>query len=95
MKCSSTAPAASARRIPGSCGDAPGNKYFDPAILHNGKFEKTHGYCTDVFFGQAETWIDSVKGKQPFFAYITPNAAHTPLDVPDEYFQALQRQGPG
>jgi hypothetical protein len=23
---------------PGSCGDAPGNKYFDPAILHNGKF---------------------------------------------------------
>jgi len=26
---------------PGSCGDAPGNTYFDPAILHNGKFEKT------------------------------------------------------
>ena len=30
-------------------------------------------------------WIASVKGKQPFFAYITPNAAHAPLDVPDEY----------
>ena len=28
---------------PGSCGDAPGNTYFDPAILHNGKFEKTEG----------------------------------------------------
>ena len=38
---------------PGSCGDAPGNTYFDPAILHNGTFEKTKGYCTDVFFGQA------------------------------------------
>ena len=38
---------------PGSCGDAPGNTYFNPAILHNGKFEKTKGYCTDVFFGQA------------------------------------------
>jgi arylsulfatase A-like enzyme len=24
----------------GSCGDAPGNKYFDPAILHNNKFVK-------------------------------------------------------
>src|SRR4051794_13068011 len=30
----------------GSCGDAPGNMYFDPAIRHNGQFEKTHGYCT-------------------------------------------------
>ncbi len=28
---------------PGSCGDAPGNTYFDPAILHNGTFEKTQG----------------------------------------------------
>lgn len=34
---------------PGSCGDAPGNRYFDPAILHNGRFVKTEGYCTDVF----------------------------------------------
>jgi arylsulfatase len=79
---------------PGSCGDAPGNTYFDPVILHNGKFEKTHGYCTDVFFGQAETWIESVKDKQPFFAYITPNAAHAPLDVPDEYFRHYEGKVP-
>jgi arylsulfatase A-like enzyme len=69
---------------PGSCGDAPGNTYFDPAILHNGKFEKTQGYCTDVFFSQATKWIESVKGKQPFFAYITPNAPHGPLQVRSE-----------
>ena len=79
---------------PGSCGDAPGNTYFDPAILHNGTFEQTHGYCTDVFFNQAEKWIASVKEKQPFFAYITPNAAHTPLDVPDEYFHRYQGKVP-
>lgn len=79
---------------PGSCGDAPGNKYFDPAILHNGKFERTHGYCTDVFFRQAEDWIESVKGKRPFFAYITPNAAHSPLDVPDEYFRRYRGKVP-
>ncbi len=79
---------------PGSCGDAPGNKYFDPVILHNGKFERTHGYCTDVFFNQAQAWIESVKGKKPFFAYITPNAAHTPLDVPDEYFRRYQGKVP-
>ncbi len=69
---------------PGSCGDAPGNTYFDPAIKHNGKFERTKGYCTDVFFAQATTWIDSVKGKKPFFAYIPTNAPHSPLQVKPE-----------
>ncbi len=71
---------------PGSCGDAPGNTYFDPAIRHNGKFEKTKGYCTDVFFQQAINWMDSKrKKKSPFFAYITPNAPHAPLQCPEEY----------
>src|SRR3989442_1378166 len=70
----------------GSCGDAPGNKYFDPAIRHNGRFEKTKGYCTDLFFGQALKWMDSRrKEKRPFFAYITPNAPHAPLQCPAEY----------
>jgi len=69
----------------GSCGDVPGNRYFDPVILHNGTFEKTHGYCTDVFFGQAERWIDSVRTQgKPFLCYITPNAPHAPLDVRPE-----------
>lgn len=65
-----------------SCGDAPGNKYFDPVIRHNGKFVKTDGYCTDVFFARAMSWMDEVKGKQPFFLYLTPNAPHAPLDCP-------------
>jgi len=70
----------------GSCGDAPGNTYFDPTILHNGRFEKTKGYCTDVFFGQALSWMDvKRKDKSPFFAYITPNAPHAPLQCPEEY----------
>jgi arylsulfatase len=69
----------------GSGGDAPGNTYFDPAILHNGKFEKTTGYCTDVFFTQAEKWIESVKGSgKPFFCYIPTNAPHAPLQVRGE-----------
>src|SRR5262245_39525307 len=69
---------------PGSCGDAPGNTYFDPVILHNGKFEKTKGYCTDVFFGQAIGWIESVKNRRPFFCYVATNAPHAPLQVRPE-----------
>jgi arylsulfatase A-like enzyme len=65
----------------GSCGDAPGNTYFNPVILHNERFEKTRGYCTDVFFAQAAKWIESVKGKQPFFCYLATNAPHAPLQV--------------
>lgn len=71
---------------PGSCGDAPGNTYFDPAIRHNGVFEKTKGYCTDVFFDRALAWMDGRrKAGGPFFAFITPNAAHTPLQCPEDY----------
>ena len=69
---------------PGSCGDAPGNTYFSPYILHNGTFEKTDGYCTDVFFAQATKWIESLKGKQPFYAYIATNVPHAPLQVRNE-----------
>ena len=70
---------------PGSCGDVPGNSYFHPTILHNGKFEKTTGYCTDVFFSQATKWVESVKGgKKPFFCYIPTNAPHAPLNVRPE-----------
>lgn len=64
---------------PGSCGDAPGNEYFNPAILHNDKFVKTRGYCTDVFFKQAATWIQSKKGgENPFLCWLATNAPHGP-----------------
>ena len=72
------------QHYPGSCGDAPGNSYFSPLIKHNGKFEKTDGYCTDVFFAQAQKWIEQVKGRQPFYVHLATNAPHGPLNVRDE-----------
>lgn len=75
---------------PGSCGDAPGNKYFNPALLHNGSFEKAEGFCTDLFFAQAMRWIgERSGGQQPFFAYITPNAPHSPYVSPGEKYSEL------
>jgi arylsulfatase A-like enzyme len=74
--------------FPGSCGDAPGNTNIDPALWHNGKWEKTTGYCTDLFFAQAIKWMDAKRdAKQPFFAYIPLNAAHGPWVLPTEYYQ--------
>jgi arylsulfatase A-like enzyme len=75
---------------PGSCGDAPGNQYFNPAILHNGKFERTEGYCTDVFFDRANRWIaDQSQTGAPFFAYICTNAPHEPLVSPGPKYEQL------
>lgn len=79
----------------GSCGDAPGNGYFNPAILHNGRFEKTQGYCTDVFFDQATRWIEKQKDAAgPFFAYIATNAPHAPLDCPESYVKMYEGKVP-
>ena len=80
---------------PGSCGDAPGNKYFDPAILHNGTFEKTKGYCTDVFFAQATKWIESKKGGAPFYCYIATNAPHGPYIAKPEDRALYEGKGLG
>jgi arylsulfatase len=73
---------------PGSCGDAPGNSNINPALWHNGTWEKTEGYCTDLFFAQAIKWMDAKRtAKQPFFAYIPLNAAHGPHVVPEKYYK--------
>jgi arylsulfatase A-like enzyme len=73
---------------PGTCGDAPGNTNINPTLLHNGKFEKSTGYCTDLFFAQALKWMDVKREtKQPFFAYIPLNAAHGPHVIPEEYYK--------
>jgi len=68
---------------PGSCGDAPGNRYLNPVIRSDGTFVSTQGYCTDVFFSEAIRWMDEArKGDEPFFCYLTPNAPHAPYDAP-------------
>ena len=68
-----------------SCADAPGNGYFDPVIRHNGKFVKTQGFCTDVFFRAALGWIKQAKDREePFFAYIATNAPHGPFIAPEK-----------
>lgn len=80
---------------PGSCGDAPGNKYFDPAIWHNGAFEKTQGYCTDIFFAQATKWLESKKGGAPFYCYIATNAPHGPYIAKPEDKALYEGKGIG
>ncbi len=62
-----------------------GNDYFDDTYWHNGETEKYTGYCTDVFFSEALNFIEDNKDK-PFFCYISTNAPHGPLNLPENYY---------
>ncbi len=60
--------------------------YFDPVLWHNNQQQAYQGYCSDIFTDQAINFIDENK-ETPFFCYLAFNAPHTPLQVPDSYYQ--------
>lgn len=60
--------------------------YFDPVLWHNGEKESYQGYCSDIFTEQAIRFVEENQN-EPFFCYLSFNAPHTPLQVPDEYYQ--------
>jgi arylsulfatase A-like enzyme len=68
------------------------DRYSNPILWRNGEQFTAEGYCTDVFFAEAERFLEaSAAADRPFFAYITPNAPHAPLDdVPEELYRKYQ-----
>ena len=62
-----------------------GNTYFDDTYYSNGVPMPFEGYCTDIFFNEAISFIKASKDK-PFFCYIAPNAPHGPFNVPQSYY---------
>lgn len=69
-------------------------RYTDPILLRNGVEEKTKGYCTDVYFQNAERFIErAVAKQQPFFAYVATNAPHGPFhDVPQAPYEKYKQR---
>lgn len=69
------------------------NSYFDGHYFHNGKTVAAQGFCTDVFFEQARRFIrECAQRRQPFLAYIAPNAPHGPLHAPQAYLDLYAGQ---
>jgi len=60
--------------------------YFDPVLWHNNKREAYNGYCSDIFTDNAIAFIEKNK-EAPFFCYLSFNAPHTPLQVPEKYYK--------
>jgi arylsulfatase A-like enzyme len=70
----------------------PGNGYFDPELEANGRPKKYQGYCTDIFFREAMSWVEQHR-EEPFFAYIATNAPHDPYQLDESWAKPFRDKG--
>ena len=65
--------------------------YFSPPLDHNGKIVRGKGFCIDDFTDKAMSFMEkSVKAGKPFFAYIPYNTPHSPMQVPDRFWNKFK-----
>ncbi|WP_101260135.1 arylsulfatase [Labilibaculum filiforme] len=70
------------------------SNYFDTTIEKNGKDFQTKGYLPDVLTDEAIRFISESKEEgKPFFCYLPYQTPHTPLQVPDKYFNKYKEKG--
>jgi arylsulfatase A-like enzyme len=66
--------------------------YFDSTDLdHNGQPATGNGYLPDEIAGRAIDWFGTrAKAGKPFFAYLAFNTPHSPMQVPDRYWDRFK-----
>ena len=69
------------------------SSYFNPILWNNGKQIQTEGYCTDVFTRAAINYVEENKNN-PFFLYLSFNAPHAPLQLPQKYYDMYKDTDP-
>ena len=72
----------------GFCSGHWGN-YFDPILEHNGQIVRGKGYIIDDLTDHALAFIERNR-KRPFFCYLPYNTPHSPMQVPDRFFDRLK-----
>lgn len=62
--------------------------YFDPMLDHNGAIVRGQGYLADDLTNHALDFLaaSSQPGTAPCFVYLALNTPHSPMQVPDEYW---------
>lgn len=79
----------------GGVGQTPdfwGNDYFDDVFIENGHARAFEGYCTDVWFREASTWLEENRDS-PFLLYVATNAPHDPYLVDEKYSRPFKEAG--
>ena len=75
----------------GQTPDRP-NSYFNPKLWRDGEPVTSNGYCTDLFFDDALSFIERNQSS-PFFVYLALNAPHTPLEIAERYVTPYRDKG--
>lgn len=64
-------------------------QYFDPLLEHNGALVRGRGFVIDDFTQHAIDFISKHKNK-PFFVYLPLNTPHSPMQVPDRWWNRFK-----
>lgn len=71
-----------------------GNTNDSPMLNHNDEWEPYSGYVTDILFDEAMGWMEQKhQNDEPFFCYLSTNAAHFPFSAPEEFEKPFRDQG--
>lgn len=65
--------------------------YFSPPLEHNGKIVRGEGFVIDDLTNQALAFMQKNKDK-PFFAYLPYNTPHSPMQVPDRWWDKFKNK---
>ena len=65
--------------------------YFSPMLEHNGEIVKGNGFIIDDLTNHGIDFIEKNK-ENPFFLYLPFNTPHSPMQVPDEYWERFENK---
>jgi len=67
--------------------------YFSPQLEHNGRLVRGNGYIADDLTDHALEFISQNRNR-PFFCYLAYNTPHSPMQVPDRFYDKFARFDP-
>ncbi len=72
----------------GFCSGHWGN-YYNPVLEHNGRLVRGEGFVIDDFTNHAIRFIEENRDR-PFFVYLPYNTPHSPMQVPDRWWDTFR-----
>ncbi|MDA0205168.1 MAG: arylsulfatase [Acidobacteria bacterium] len=69
-------------------------QYFNPPLDHNGEIVRGNGFLADDLTDHAIAFIEEHR-EGPFFTYVPYNTPHSPMQVPDRFFEKFDGYVPG
>ncbi len=68
-------------------------QYFSPMLEHNGTLVRGHGFIIDDLTDHAMKFMEQHRDR-PFFCYVPFNTPHSPMQVPDSFYDRFASAGP-